>query len=77
MIFLAVEIRISLIDVGGCRIVEIWIKIPDARTVDTHIVAQAQIGGLTEFIAYAGRWHEIIEMFGEIIATTEFILHIL
>ena len=38
MVLLAVEEGVSLLDIGGSRVVDIWIEIPDARTIDAHII---------------------------------------
>ena len=44
MALLTVQFRITLTDVGGVGIIQIRIQVPDSRTIDTHVVAQAQIG---------------------------------
>ena len=39
MALLAVQLRITLADVGGVRIIQIRIQRPDSRTIDTHVVS--------------------------------------
>ena len=43
MVILTVEERITLTDVRGIGIIEIRIKIPNARAVDAHVVPQSQV----------------------------------
>ena len=68
---------ITLIDIGGRGVVEIRVEIPDAWTVDAHVIAQSQIGGLRQFVADAGRGYEVVEVLLEVIATSQFVLYIL
>ena len=77
MTFLTVKMGITLIDSGGRGVVEIRVEIPDAWTVDAHVIAQSQIGGLRQFVADAGRGYEVVEVFLEIIATPQLVFHIL
>ena len=77
MTFLTLKMRITLIDIGGRRVVEVRIEIPDARTVDAHVVAYAQVRCLRQFIANAGRGHKIVEVLREVITTPQFVFHIL
>jgi hypothetical protein len=66
-----------LLDIGGSRVVDIRIEVPDTRAIDAHIVTQAQIGCLSQFVANAGRRYEIIEVLREVVNTSQFVFHIL
>ena len=77
MTLLTLKMRITLMDIGGRRVVEIGIEIPNARTVNAHIVPQSQVRRLRQFVADACRRYKIIEVLPEVVTTPQFVLHIL
>ena len=77
MTLLAAQVGVTLTDVGWGRVVEIGVEIPDAWAIDAHVVAQSQVGGLTEFIAQTGRWHKVVEVLLEVGTRAQLILYIL
>ena len=62
MALLTVQFRITLTDVGGVGIIQIRIQVPDSRTIDTHVVAQAQIGHIRQLVADGGGRHYVVKV---------------
>ena len=77
MALLTVQLRITPADVGWVGIVQIRIQRPDTRTVDTHVVPQAQVGHIRQLIADGGGRHYVVKVLCEVLAAPHQILHIL
>ena len=77
MALLTVQLRITLADIGGVRIIQIRIQRPDSRTIDTHVVPQTQIGHIRQLVADRSGRHYVVEVLCEILTAAHQILHIL
>ena len=77
MALLTVQLRITLADIGGVRIIQIRIQRTDSRTIDTHVVPQTQIGHIRQLVADRSGRHYVVEVLCEILAAAHQILHIL
>jgi len=77
MAFLAVQIGITLCDIGGIAVIEIRIQVPDARTVNAHVIAEAQVGHIRQLPADAGGRDYVVKVFLEVLASAQKVFHIL
>ena len=77
MALLTVQLRITLADIGGVRIIQIRIQRPDSRTIDTHVVSQTQIGHIRQLVADGSGRHYVVKVLCEILTAAHQILHIL
>ena len=68
MAFLTIQIGVALRDIGRITVIQVGIQIPDARTVDTHVITQTQVGHIRQFPADAGGRNYIVEILLEVIA---------
>ena len=66
MAFLTIQIGIALRDIGRITVIQVGIQIPDARTVDTHVITQTQVGHIRQLPADAGEDY-IVEILLEVI----------
>lgn len=77
VVLLAVQPGVSLTDVGGVAVVQIGIEVPNARTVDAHIVAQTKVGHIRQLPSQGCRRHYVVEVLGEVVTLAYEVLHIL
>ena len=68
MAFLTIQIGIALRDIGRITVIQVGIQIPDARTVDTHVITQTQVGHIRQLPTDAGGRNYIVEILLEVIA---------
>ena len=69
MLLLAHKVAVTLADGSWIAVIDIGIEIPDARTIDAHVVGKAEIDVVGHTHAETCRWHKVVEVLAEVFAT--------
>ena len=77
MVFLSIEIRISIANIKRVNIINIRIEMPDTWSVNTHIISQTQCLCHTHLIRQSQRRNHIKEVcfYNRVVSTNK--IHIL
>ena len=77
VVLLAVQVRIAPADGRRVAVVQIRVQVPDARTVNTHIIPHAHVGEVAHFPPHRCRGDHVVKVLAEVLAPSQQILDVL